>query len=168
MIRFRHLIAALLFSASFAAAAEPASEASIRALLSVTGARQLVDGMNAQLDDQMSAGVRMALGDSTPTPAQQQAIDRMKARMVVVMREELAWERMEPIYIRIYGESLTEEEVAGMLDFYRTPAGQALIRKMPTMMHKIMPEMQALMGSAMPKLQQAQREFMADLKAAGK
>ena len=91
----------------------------------------------------------------------------MKKKMLVVMRDELTWERMEPLYIRIYRDSLSEDEVAGMLDFYRTPAGQALIRKMPVMMQKITPEIQGLMASAMPKMQQVQREFMAELKAAG-
>jgi hypothetical protein len=123
--------------------------------------------MNTQLDESMSAGIRMALGDRKPTPKQQRAIDNMKDKMLVVMRGELAWERMEPLYIRVYRESLSEEEVAGMLEFYRTPAGQALIRKMPLMMQKIMPEIQGLMSSAMPKMQQAQREFMAEMKAAG-
>lgn len=169
MTRLRLLIAALLLSATAAGAgaAEPASEASIRALLAVTQARQLVDSMNGQLEESMNTGIRMALGERKPTPKQQQAIDNMKKKMLVVMRDELAWERMEPLYIRIYRDSLSEEEVAGMLDFYRTPAGQALIRKMPLMMQKIMPEIQGLMGSAMPKMQQVQREFMAEMKAAG-
>ncbi|OMG53230.1 hypothetical protein BJN45_13520 [Azonexus hydrophilus] len=167
MTRLRLLIAALIFSGTAAAIAEPASEASIRELLTVTQARELSDGMNTQLDESMSAGIRMALGDRKPTPKQQRAIDNMKDKMLVVMRGELAWERMEPLYIRVYRESLSEEEVAGMLEFYRTPAGQALIRKMPLMMQKIMPEIQGLMSSAMPKMQQAQREFMAEMKAAG-
>ena len=62
MTRLRLLIAVLLLSATAAGAAEPASEASIRALLSVTQARQLVDSMNGQLEESMNAGVRMALG----------------------------------------------------------------------------------------------------------
>lgn len=166
MTAIRLLLAALFFSAT-AATAEPASEASIRELLTVTQARELVDSMNTQLDEQMSTGIRIALGERKPTPKQQRAIDNMKGKMLVVMRGELAWERMEPMYIRVYRESLSEEEVAGMLAFYRTPAGQALIRKMPLMMQKIMPEIQGLMGSAIPKLEQAQREFMAEMNAAG-
>jgi uncharacterized protein len=165
MIRFRLLFFSVLFIAS-TAAAQPASEASIRELLSVTQARELVDSTNEQLDRQMNAGIRIALGERKPTEKQQRAIDNMKSKMLVVMRDELAWERMEPLYIRIYRESLSEDEVAGMLNFYRTPAGQALIRKMPLMMQKIMPEIQGMMGSATPKLRQVQREFMTEMKAA--
>lgn len=166
MTRLRLLFAALLFSTTTAAlAAEPASEASIRALLAVTQARELLDGMSAQLEAQMNAGIVAALGERQPSPRQQQAIDRMKARMLVLLREELAWERMEPMHLRIYRETLTEDEVAGMLAFYRTPAGQALIRKMPLVMQKIMPEMQGVMASVMPKMQQIQREFMAEMQA---
>lgn len=168
MTRLRLLFAALLFSTSTAVlAAEPASEASIRALLAVTQARELLDGMNAQLEAQMNAGILAALGERQPSPRQQQAIDRMKARMLVALREELAWERMEPMHLRIYRETLTEDEVAGMLAFYKTPAGQALIRKMPLVMRKIMPEIQGLMASAMPKMQQIQSEFMAEMRATG-
>lgn len=163
----KRLLISLLLLSSTAFAAEPASEASIRALLAVTQARELLDGMNAQLEAQMNAGIVAALGERQPSPRQQQAIQRMKARMLVVLREELAWERMEPMHLRIYRETLTEDEVAGMLAFYQTPAGQALIRKMPLVMQKIMPEIQGVMASAMPKMQEIQREFMAEMRATG-
>ncbi|WP_234083722.1 DUF2059 domain-containing protein [Azonexus sp. R2A61] len=159
------LLASLLF-ATTAAFAEPASEASIRQLLEVTQARELIDGMHTQIDAMTNAGIDQALAGKTPSDGEQQAIDNMKRKIGLLMRDELAWQRMEPIYLRLYRETLSEDEVVGMLDFYRTPAGQAMIRKMPLLMQKLMPELQGMMATMMPKMQKIQRDFLTDMKAA--
>lgn len=159
------LLASLLF-ATTPAFAEPASEASIRQLLEVTQARELIDGMHTQIDAMTNAGIDQALAGKTPSDGEQQAIDNMKRKIALLMRDELAWQRMEPIYLRLYRETLSEDEVVGMLDFYRTPAGQAMIRKMPLLMQKLMPELQGMMATMMPKMQKIQRDFLTDMKAA--
>ncbi len=72
------------------------------------------------------------------------------------------------MYTRIYMESFTQDEVDGMLAFYATPAGQALIKKMPVAMQKTMEAMQQMMGPMMQKLQAIQSESIAELQALNK
>jgi hypothetical protein len=53
-----------------------------------------------------------------------------------------------------------------MLAFYKTPAGQAMINKMPLVMQNVMSEMKDLVGPMQQKLQQIQRETLQEMKDA--
>jgi hypothetical protein len=162
------IIMIILLLSSTAAMAAPASEHSIRQLLAVTQAQRLVDGMLKQIDAMMNNTVRQALKGKNPTPDEQKAIDNMKNKMTALFREELAWEKLEPLYIRLYEETFTEEEVAGMLSFYKTPAGQAVIYKMPALMQKTLLEIQTMLSRDRPRINEIQEGFLAELKAASK
>jgi hypothetical protein len=116
----------------------------------------------------MSNAMQQELRGRNPTPRQQQAIEKMKDKMVAVMQGELSWANLEPMYMRLYRESFTEEEIGGMLSFYRTPAGQAVINKTPALMQKTMQEMQRMMSGMSPKMQKILEEFLADMKEASK
>jgi hypothetical protein len=158
----------ILLLSSTAAMAAPASENSVKEFLAVTEAQKLVAGMLTQIDAMMNNTVQQALKGKTPNPNEQKAISNMKNKMDALFREELAWEKLEPMYLRLYRETFTDEEVAGMLSFYKTPAGQALINKMPLLMQKTMLEVQTMLSGERPKIQKIQQEFIAELKAASK
>ncbi|MEQ1742599.1 MAG: DUF2059 domain-containing protein [Candidatus Nitrotoga sp.] len=163
----RNTLIALLFCSSTATAA-PASESSIKQLLAVTQVQKLLDDMRVQFDSLMNNAVQQALKGNTPTPRQQQATNNMKNRMVALMKGELAWEKIEPMYLRLYKESFSEEEIGSMLSFYRTPGGQALINKMPELMQKTMLEIQMMLSGATPQMQKIQQDFIAEIMAASK
>lgn len=167
MNALRYALLVLLFSSTTAIAA-PASESSIKQLLAVTQTRKLLDGMRSQFDLLMTNAAQQALNGRTPTPRQQQAMTNMKNRMVALMQGELAWEKLEPMYLRLYSESFTEEEVAGMLSFYQTPAGQAIIYKMPMLTQKTMLEIQKMSSGLAPQMQKIQQDFVVEMMAASK
>lgn len=160
------LIALLLCSTN--AIAEPASESSIKQLLTVTQVQKLLDGIRAQFDSIMDNAVQQSLHGETPTPQEQQAITNMKNRTVALMQGELSWETLEPMYLRLYKETFSEEEVAGMLAFYKTPAGQAVIYKMPVLIQQTMLEVQKMTSGMAPKLQNIQVQFAAEMASASK
>ena len=159
---FRNALIALLFG-SMAAIAAPASEDSVKELLAVMEAKNIVAGMQAQIDSLMSNAIQQALNGKAPTDKQQQAITTLKNKMVSIINKQMAWDNLEPIYLRIYTESFTEDEVSGMISFYRTPIGQAAIHKMPILMQKSMMEVQKYMAGAVPQMQKAQEEFLAEI-----
>lgn len=164
---FKQVLFALAFvSVAGAASAAPASEASIRQLLEITQARKVSDGVQLQYGNLVDAVVKQALKGNTPNAKQQQAIDKLKARLLGLVKDTVSWQKMEPSYLQLYSETFTEEEVAGMLAFYKTPAGQAVIHKMPVLMQKNTMLIQQMTVSMQPQLEQIQRDFLADLKAA--
>jgi hypothetical protein len=167
MNALRNALIVVLIGSTTAIAA-PASENSIRQLLAITQAKKLLDGVRNQFDLQMNNAVQQSLKGRAPTANQQLAITNMKNKMVALLQEQLTWEKFEPIYLSLYKESFTEEEIAGMLSFYQSPAGQAVINKMPVLMQKTMLEVQAIMSRLAPQMEKIQRSFAADMAAAGK
>lgn len=164
---FKTALVAFLFC-STAAMAAPASEASVKELLAVTRTQELVDGVQGQFDSLMEASVQQALKGKTPTPKQQQAIANMKNRMLALVQGELAWEKRESRNLRLYQETFTEEEIADMLTFYKTPAGQAVIQKMPVLMQKTMVDIQKTIVEMAPQMQKIRADFVAEMLASTK
>jgi len=148
--------------------AAPASDEKIKELLAVSHAQKIVDGMMTQIDSVMNNSIQQALQGKTPTPAQQQAIDKMRKNVVSLVRSEVSWQKMEPIYIRIYKESFTDDDVVGIINFYKTPAGEALLDKMPVLMQSMMGEIQKMMASMTPQMQKIMTDFSAEISGINK
>lgn len=68
----------------------------------------------------------------------------------------------------LYAQHFSQEEVDGLIAFYRSPAGEALVNKMPLVMDASVANIQRTMVGIAPRLQaisaQAQKELR---KAAG-
>jgi hypothetical protein len=142
------LLCAALFVAIPARADDASKAAKIEELLKLTHADQLVDQTMAQLKPMMQAQMsRLGVPDSSRAAAEE-----FQTRMVDWMQSRLSYEKLKPMYLKIYGEALTEEEIDGMNEFYRTPAGQALIKKMPLIMQKTMMSVQGMMGDMIPEM----------------
>lgn len=169
MLKLKYLVLLLAFLAApvFAAGSQPSPD-SIKKLLVVTDSRKLVDTMISQMDEMMKNAMQQALQGQSVTPQQQKVIDDMQSKSMTVIKEELNWESLEPLYVQIYSESFTQDEIDGMLTFYETPAGQALIKKMPTVMQKSTMEMRKRMGTLMQKLQKIQQDALGELKTESK
>jgi hypothetical protein len=140
------------------------TEASIQELLAVTNVHKLLDQMLPQMDAMMQRSTAEALRGQTISPEAQKMIDQSRANATAIMKEELSWSKLEPLYIRVYQKSLTQEEVTGMIALYKTPAGQAMINKMPIVMQNTMAEMQTMMAPIMQRIQQSQQQLVAQIK----
>jgi hypothetical protein len=163
------LKAALLFLLAIqpAMAAEtPASDQSIRELMEVTRSRQMLDATLAQVDQVMQQSMQQAVAGTELNAEQQKVMADMRGRIVALFKNEMKWETLEPMFVEIYRKSLSQGDVDGMLAFYRTETGQAVINKMPLVMQNTMVAMQARMASMTPKLQELQADAVERMKAA--
>jgi hypothetical protein len=168
----------LLLSASIALAADdnssptpaakPPTEASIKQLLEVAQARKLVDSVMKQMDNLMEQSIAQATQGQKISPKVQKEIDARRADVTATMKELLDWAKLEPMYVRVYQKTFSQQEVDGMIVFYKTPAGQAVIGKMPAVMQNTIEEMQRTMGPVMQKMQKLQQDVVAELKAESK
>jgi len=159
------LTSCFLVSLSCMAADAPPSEASIKQLLEVSHAHQLVDSMMGQIDGMMKNAMGQATQGQKVDPATQQEIDKFEADMMVEMKNVLEWSKLEPMYVRVYQKSFNQQEIDGLVAFYKTPTGQALINKMPVVFQNTMTEVQQMMQPMMMHLQQKQQEIAAKLQA---
>ncbi|MEP6821593.1 MAG: DUF2059 domain-containing protein [Chthoniobacterales bacterium] len=156
----------LLVTCTAVSAAETVpSEASIRELLTIMDAKKMVDSMMGQMNGMMQGTMREALKGQQLSAEEQKMIQNSMTEMQGSMSEVLSWSKLEPMYIRIYQRSLTQEEVSGMITFYKTPVGEAMIHKMPVIIQNTMQEVQAMVAPMMQSVQQSQQRLLAQLKA---
>lgn len=148
--------------------AEPASDATIKKLFEVSQTRGSVDAVNGQIKSLMDNVMRQASAGTSPTERQKQAMTNFQNKLSALIQQENSWELLEPRYLRMYRETFSEDEMTGMIAFYETPAGQAVIKKMPKLVQQIMVEAQGKVVQLMPKIQVIQKEFIEELKQAGK
>jgi hypothetical protein len=173
---FTRIFLVLTLCASLIRAAENSSpspaaaptEASIKQLLEVSQSRKLVDSVIAQMNSLMLQAIAQATKGQQISPKVQRDIDQRRDEIVSLMKELLDWKKLEPIYVRIYQKSFTQAEIDGMIAFYKTPSGQAVISKMPSVMQSSIDEMQQMMGPVMEKIQRTQQDVAAELRAESK
>jgi len=157
-------LCALAVACTGYAADSAPTAASVQELLTIMQSRQLVDSTLAQTDTYLRTSIEQLAGHE-PTADQQAILDDLRTQSIAVMREAMQWSALEPRFIEIYQASFTQAEVDGMLAFYRSPAGQAVIAKMPGAMQRTMVVMQELMNGMMPRLRELQAQALDRLKA---
>ena len=96
----------------------------------------------------------IAPGIAKQTPEEQKNLDDLMVRVSQFLRETLDWQTMEPQYVDLYATTYTEEDIDGLLVFYRSPTGQAMVAKQPEILAKSQAIAQTRMQAAMPKLMQ--------------
>lgn len=148
-------------------AAEPSQE-SIEKLLAATQSQKLVEGMIPQIEGMMKSIADKAIDTQKMTPEQREKAIALNAsmtkKMIPIMKEQLSWENLKKVYIPIYRESFSQEEIDGLISFYGSPAGKAMVEKMPVVMQKTMVAMQQMMGPMMQEVQKAAAEAAEEAK----
>jgi hypothetical protein len=165
MKRLVMLLAGLVFS-SFAIAAQPTAD-SVEKLLMLMQTEKMAGSVFQNMDAIMKGSMDQAIPKPV-TPEMQQAIDKFRVGTLQMIKEELSWEKMHPIYVQIYQESFTQDDIDGLINFYASPAGQSFIEKMPVVMQKSMTLMQARMGPIMQRMQAQIKEFATEAAATNK
>jgi uncharacterized protein len=158
------LVWILMSAGAVAANNAPASDASIREMLELTNAQQMIAGMKGQMTAVMNTSMQNALKGQTITPERQAIIDRMMAKISAVATDMLNWDNLLPIYMRTYRDSFTQDEIDGVIKFYKSAAGQAYVKKLPLVMQNVMREMQGILKPAQEKMLAIQKESMQELK----
>ena len=136
------------------AADRPASDASVKRLLEVTDTRKMLDTALSQMDELIKSSIKQAAAGQSLTPEQEAVKLETQGKMVALLKEELNWDFLEPMYIEAYRKTFTQKEINAMLSFYTSPAGRAVTSKMPLVMQNSMQTIQERMSTLAPKIQQ--------------
>ena len=153
------LALATAFAATPASAAEPqqtatqqASSADIARLLEVMDMRSMMDSMLKQMSEVQEATITQAFGSDLSDKDRAEMSDFMR-RTNAKVHARLSWDRLEPLFSRVYTQLFSRREVDAMIAFYGSAEGQSILKKSPQIMALTMQEMQPIM-----------QEMMADLK----
>lgn len=113
----------------------------------------------AKMQDQMADSK-----DLPPEAREKQA--QMRKTINDEVKAIMSWETVKPLFISIYAETFTAEELQGMITFFKTPIGQKWIEKQPQLQMATMQKMQSVMMEAQPKIQEAIKRVMESQKEA--
>lgn len=132
-----------------ARAQENNKTAQIHELLKLTNAEAVPQQIYSQIHAMTTKQLETMSGPAEAKAAAAQTIDKIMAQL----QERMSWARMEPEYVRLYEEVYSDEEIAGILAFYKSSAGQAFVKKMPLLMSKSIEMAQRQMADLMPEIQ---------------
>jgi len=149
-------IALLLISGLVHAA--PPSQAQIDQLLDVTRARETIDNMLPQIQASQQQMIQQMLAGKELSAEEQRKLDAVVGASMKTITEILSWDELQPLYRDLYAQTFDAEEVQAMIDFYTSPVGQSMVRKMPQLMQNAM---QAVQARLLPFLQELQRNLEA-------
>jgi hypothetical protein len=121
--------------------------------------------MKGQVGGYIKNSMQQATQGKPVTPQRQAILDHMAQQMSDLVAETLNWDSLKPMYMRVYHESFTQSEIDGIIKFYKTPAGKAMINKLPLVMQNVMSEMQEMIKPMQSKMMQIQREAIEQIKA---
>jgi hypothetical protein len=123
----------------------PGEVAAVRELLEVSRTRDnFIRGMELGME-------QGGMGELTP---------EIRAVLRQFMDEHFRYEEMEPDFIRMYADTFTEEEIRGLVAFYRTPLGQRMVETLPEITATSQRIVMERLQDAMPQLMQAMMEAM--------
>ncbi|MBX3667032.1 MAG: DUF2059 domain-containing protein [Rhodocyclaceae bacterium] len=152
---------ALTLFALTAAAAPPTAE-SIESLLKITKTETIVNHALDNIEQGMRQGLAQGLAGKQLTDEQRRKAEAEPTRQMAVMREELGWGKIKAIYIQAYQDTFTQDEVNGLLAFYRSPAGKAFVEKMPAIAQKANTGIQGKLGPLLENLRAAVQKSVAE------
>ena len=125
----------------------------------------MVDAMFAQMHAFMKQTMQQAAQGQQLSPKIQKDIEKRHNETMTSVKELLDWNKLEPMYVRVYQKSFTQQEVDGMIAFYKTPTGQAVLNKMPVVLQNTMAEVQQMMQPMIQRMQRMQQEVVAEIQA---
>lgn len=154
------LLAGGLFYPSAGFASEATKRAAIEEMLTLTQVDKLIDPMLTQLEGMLESQYQQM----DVTEEHRPIFEKYNARMINLMKDEMAWDKMKGDFIDLYMKVYTEDEIAEINRFYKSPVGQKMIAKMPELMQETMTMTQKNLQSLLPRIRKISEDMAAELK----
>lgn len=160
------LAAVLLFALPHAHADEASKRAKIEEMFTLLKMDSLMQQIMNQSLTQGKEVAKQMIGDTPITPADQKIMDDYLAKVVAVVSDVFSWKKLEPAYADLYASAYTEEEIDGILAFYKSSVGRALLAKTPELVTKSGAIVKDRMQELGPRMQEIVGDLQKQLKAA--
>jgi uncharacterized protein len=157
----RFLPFALAFVLSFPLAAR-ADDASRHAKAEQVVTLAHVDRLNNQVLDtilQQTTAIATQNAGGSLTPEKKAALDAFQKKLMALLEPQIGWKAMEPAFADIYAKLFTEQQMDAIIAFYKSPAGMALMDKMPEINQQANQMVQAKILALQPQVRQMFADF---------
>ena len=139
----------LLFTVSSATARGEIERTMAEELLRLTN----VEGNLATMREQVAKMVDTQIDTMDIAEQEKPRLAEHTKQIMALVFEELSWKQMKDQYVDLYVSVYTQEELGGLITFYRSQVGQSFIKKMPELMKRSMEVGQAKMQLLGPRIQ---------------
>lgn len=139
---------------AFAQAPQQATEAQVIEMLEAIDLRKVTDDLMTAMMAQSQQIVQQSLPGKVSAQDREIISELMQEHQKIV-QTALTWDRLSPIYVRVYQQTLTADEVRALTAFYRTAEGRSAMAKMPQMMQLTMQEMQPILQDIMKQFERS-------------
>jgi hypothetical protein len=164
IMKIKYFFLFALMALSVNCFAEPAKKETIDAFFDAANMQKMMNTIYGQMDGMfkhMTAGMNVPEKDKP-------IMDKYLAKYTAMVKEEMSWDKLKEPMEKIYASVYTEDEMQGIVAFYKSPAGQKMLNKMPELMQASNGIMQDSVKSIMPKIQALQKEMSDELAQAKK
>ena len=151
------LVIALVFPIT-AHADETSRRAKATEMVNLLHTEHGVQQISENFMKQLSIAGEKLIGPSA-TPESKAQLADLEKKFSQLIDEQVGWKVMEPALTDIYAQTFSEEDLNGIIAFYKSPAGSALIEKMPKVNAAATQLLQSKMSAMQPQMKQMYEEF---------
>src|SRR5215471_16030188 len=144
---------------------EAAKQAKVRELFALLHVEHVSDQIRSNVMSQTATIPKQLFGPEI-SPENKAKFDALQEKILQTVDAQVGWRVLEPQYVKLYTDTYTEEEINGIVAFYKTPAGAAMIAKSPDLGAKSIQLVQSKMAAIQPQLKQMVEDFVRDTKPA--
>ncbi len=155
---FPRVIAACLALCAATTFAAPPSDADIERLLKASRAETMLNAILPQMETMQRQQFEQLTAGKELTAEQKAEAERIQAHNNEVMRKALAWDQMRPLYVDVYKQTFTSEDVKAIAKFYESKAGRSLLDKTPALTQNLMVAIQQKMVPVLEELRTGLKE----------
>ena len=157
------LVVMMVVAPCGARADEASKQAKVKELFATMHMDHMLDQMMHSIEGEVQAMARNTPGAEQTTPEQKKLTQDFMDKSMKIISDSVGWTKLEPEYVKLYASTYTEEEIDGVLAFYKSPAGQAMLAKTPQLSAGGMQIVRSRMGDFQPKIEALQQEYMKEL-----
>ncbi|MDY0275438.1 MAG: DUF2059 domain-containing protein [Desulfomicrobium sp.] len=145
----------IILTCSPAYSGEKEHRALARELIKITDGDTVMEKMKDQLSmvfEQLTLQMNIQQADKPK-------LDKFTARFQAILKDDMAWDKIENQYIDLYTTVFTEEDIKGLVGFYNSELGKKVTEKMPELMQQSMVVAREHMQTVVPKLEELTEEM---------
>jgi hypothetical protein len=129
-------------------------------MLNLADMKKMMDQIVAQVQQIQAAQLKSL---NIPEKNQEKVL-QFQSKLTKKIFDAMSWDKMEPEYITLFSTVYTVEELKAIVAFYKSPAGQSMLKKQPMLMQKSMQIAQSKIQILLPELKKMTEDFAASVK----
>lgn len=141
-----------------ARADDAAQHARAQELINILHSEQALSQLSTNLEKQAHDAATQIAG-ANPSAEATSRIQDFDKKVAGLVDAQLSWTVLGPQIVNIYAKAFTEDELAAIVTFYKSPAGTAFVAKMPEVNNQLNQLAQPRLTSLQSQVGQAFAEF---------